>query len=555
MERLLTRPYQKIALRLITLFAFCSTLARLFFGVEFTDESQYVAQIVGPLNGGDLFLTDRLFQQSGSILATPFAYLYTQLVGSTTGVVLFLRLLFFATSTVTAIVFAKALSKRISIDASVAISALSISYIPYNLPSVSYNSMAVLLTTLSLALTRIFVETKSRIVGIWLAVATSLGIYSYPPLCIGYLVLFLFYFRDRTLRRPLLFSAAWAAGILTILLIPVVRIGLEELEKNLAIAKLVSLLTFADKVQISIHYLSEIAPSWPFICAVVIVGITLFIIRKPFELVALPIFAVFYIYFATFNVVDVGASFLIFGVLISLCFSIAKKIRSRDPWSININIAVAIIVGLIVGTTSSNGMLNSAMGFSIALLFLFESYILKHSKFPWASWISAVAVLCFAQWTFFYRESSLPLLTHMVESGPYAGLFTSNAKKNFLVDVESDLNSLPKNAKSILSYDSFPAGYLFTNLKPQTFMYYMHPAAMAPLLRPLLVQMFSLDSNLPDVVLEMIAVPVTDDSAFLIKDMNQNIYKDPFWNFIKDKKEYRVFIQRQHYTLYIKNSL
>lgn len=551
---MLTHRYQKVTLRLFVLIAFCSTFVRIFFGVDFTDESQYVAQIVGPLKGGTLFITDRLFQQSGSILATPLAYLYIQLVGSTEGIVLFVRFLFFTASFATAFTLFKIFSKRISFDASLAIAALSLTYIPYNVQSVSYNTMAVLFSTLSLLLARQLADKENKSVRIFLAATVALGVFSYPPLCLGYLVLFLFYFKRKDLRKSLLITMAWAIGFITILMLPVMKIGVDEIQTNFDLAKLVSLLTLSDKVRISFYYLREIAPSWPFLATIAVVSAILFYLKKSIELIALPILAVFYIFFASIQSVDVGGAFIIYGIPLSLVFIALKRIQAHSAWQINIEIVVAVIIGLTAGITSSNGLLNSAMGLSIAMLFLFESYIAKNRKFPWAAWLSAVCVLCFAQWTFFYRESSIANLTYQVESGPYYGLFTIEAKRNLLAEVEADLSRLPAGTKSILSYDSFPAGYLFTDLKPQTFMYYMHPAPIGPALRPLLVRMFSTDSNLPDVVLEMNWVPVTEKSVFLTKDVNKNIFNDPFWNFIKDNKTYRTFLQKPNYSIYIKNA-
>lgn len=555
MEKYLSERYQKIILRLIALVVLSSTFARLFFGVEFTDESQYVAQIVGPLIGGEAFLTDRLFQQSGSLLATPFAFIYLQLVGSTTGIVLFLRLLFFATSTLTALVLFKTLSKRISSEAALAIGSLSVAYIPFIIPNVSYNTMAVLLTTMSLALARLLVENKRKLIACCLAATVALGIFSYPPLFIAYLLLFLFYFRNKVVRPLLWYAAGWSLLFMAALAWPVFRIGLTELKQNLSIAQSVSLLTFTDKIKISINYLNLLAPSWVFAGATLLVCITLSLFKKSYELAALPILSVFYIFVADHSTVDMNPGFVIYGTILVLIFTTIHKIQNHEKPIVNIEVSVALVAGIIMGTTSGNGMLNAALGFSIALLFIFESFIVKNLRFPWLAWISAVSIFCCAQWTFFYREGQLATLNHQVESGPYFGLLTSQTKGDFLLQIEADLNSLPKNANSILSYDSFPAGYLFKTIRPLTFMYYMHPASMTPSIRPFLTQMFSMDSNLPDVVLEMTAVPVTENSVFFIKDPNKNIYNDPFWNFIKNNRNYRQFIQRQHYTIYVKNYL
>lgn len=536
----------------LTVVSFC----RLFFGIDFTDESQYIAQAFGPLVGGKFFLTDRLFQQSGSIWATPFLWLYIKFFPTKVGMVIFFRLLYFAAALFTSALLYRALKKSLKAEESLALAILPVLYVPFSIPSISYNTMAVILTVLSLSLLRLVKDSKNNVTTLSLSASAAMAIYSYPTIAIVFFLLFVFEYRKSRALRPLLLrSGAAAIGFLVAFSVPLIMIGWKEIETNLHIAQKVSLLTFSAKMEISKAYLGILMPNLISLGAIVLTCLILFFRKKIAELAALPILAIFYLYVATSLPLEISSGYLIFGTLMSLVLIAMKAATSKSRYDLSVEVFVGLLIGSIMGSTSSNGIVNAALGFSISMIFIIEAVAIKNRRFPILAWLSVALVLSYSPWAYFYREDRLPELTYQVKSGPYFGIYTNSSKGHFVEQIESDLKSLPNSARSLFVYDSFPTGYFLSDLAPLTFMYYIHPMFINASLRSEVIDMFVKKEVQPDVVLETQLVPVTKNESFLVKNPDQNIYNDPFWNFFKNNPNYRVFLARPQYTIYIRKIL
>jgi hypothetical protein len=547
--------YLTLLIRTFVTVAVCSAFARLFFGVDFTDESQYVAEALGPLIGGKAFVTDRFFQQSGSLWATPFFWLYLKIVGSTTGIALCFRILYFFTTLTTGTVLFKALRKSMLFDQALALGVLPVLYIPFAIPGISYNTMAVQMTIMSLALLRLLKHSRASFTAALLSLSFAMAIFSYPTLAVVFIVLLILEFKYVELRALLMKVSGGTAAFLFLFSIPILLIGSEEIERNFSVARAVSLFTPEAKWQVSKQYLEMLMPSSIYVVCIFVGAAILLFRKKPFEFAALPFLAIFYFFLTSSIDLDVDSGFIIYGTAATLFLIGLQKLLEKPLLKLSPEICISLLMGLSMGVTSTNGILNASFGFSITLIFLIEWSYLQKKVFPWLAWASIVIVYIFAPWNFFYRESRLPELSSQIESGPFFGLVTNSLKDTFLKQVEQDLSSLPKAAKSIFIYDSFPAGYLFTNLKPQTFLYYMHPYPLSPGLRPELIRMLSLEENRPDIVMEMIVLPVTAKSGMLIQNKDQNTFSDPFWGFFRNNPGYRVLVQREFYTLYVRNTV
>lgn len=126
------------------------TLLRCFYGVDPKDEAQYVGQAYMTLIGGAPFRTDLFIQQIASILLTPLLWIFISITGNSEGIVLVFRLLWWlAATTVAGVIFAR-LCKRVSALGAALTSSLIVCFIPFMIPSPSYNSLGVLLLTLGL---------------------------------------------------------------------------------------------------------------------------------------------------------------------------------------------------------------------------------------------------------------------------------------------------------------------------------------------------------------------------------------------------------------------
>ena len=82
----LTRP-----LVAICVVGFALAYARIYFGVDFGDDSFAVGVPYAFTRGARPFVDELLVQQTGSLELTPLVWLYAAVVGSADGIVLFVR--------------------------------------------------------------------------------------------------------------------------------------------------------------------------------------------------------------------------------------------------------------------------------------------------------------------------------------------------------------------------------------------------------------------------------------------------------------------------------
>jgi hypothetical protein len=77
-------------------------------------------------------------------------------------------------------------------------------------------------------------------------------------------------------------------------------------------------------------------------------------------------------------------------------------------------------------------------------------------------------MVVFVQFRFFYFDGSRSELIHRIDSGPFRGIRTSEAHASLIEGLQRDLARFTSAQDRILFFDSFPAGYLFTGLRPAT---------------------------------------------------------------------------------------
>ena len=88
-------------------------------------------------------------------------------------------------------------------------------------------------------------------------------------------------------------------------------------------------------------------------------------------------------------------------------------------------------------------------------------------------------------------------------TGPFAGLLTTEANARRLAALEADLNSLGNSAQTLFIYDRFPAGYLLSHLKPRTFSTWIFWPADPAVETDLLRRVFASAEASPDVLLQI----------------------------------------------------
>jgi hypothetical protein len=135
----------------------------------------------------------------------------------------------------------------------------------------------------------------------------------------------------------------------------------------------------------------------------------------------------------------------------------------------------ALAAGLTTGYSSTNGGVNFGIGFFPAvfvttafLLWTFEDSRAARTPPRPVFWpavlVPALLVILGGQ---VYRDGAFSDLSAIVSSGPYAGLRTSLNKKLFLEQFERDLARVGPRCR-IVFFKDFPAGYLLTRARADT---------------------------------------------------------------------------------------
>ncbi len=135
----------------------------------------------------------------------------------------------------------------------------------------------------------------------------------------------------------------------------------------------------------------------------------------------------------------------------------------------------AFVAGLTTAYSSTNGGVNFGVGFFPAV-FVTTAFLLwsiedsratraQPRPVVWPAVLVPVLLVVFGGQV--YRDGPFSDLTAAVSDGPYAGIRTSLNKKLFLEQFERDLARISPRC-TIVFFKDFPAGYLLTKAKPDT---------------------------------------------------------------------------------------
>ena len=153
---------------------------------------------------------------------------------------------------------------------------------------------------------------------------------------------------------------------------------------------------------------------------------------------------------------------------------LAFLLRGRSyvrPWFLHIWIPSAAMA-FTMGWASTNNNVNTGIGFlpgAICTSFFLGMWldeILEESYwnevvFFLPSAFMAVIMIYFGKNAF--HEGNITKLNARISHGPHGGMITSQAKKSYFREIQTDIKAASASAQKILIYPHFPAGYLATN--------------------------------------------------------------------------------------------
>ena len=515
---------------------------RLFIGVDFTDEAFYNSLPYSFVLGLRPYRDELNLAQNAGILLTPFFQLYHSIVGSSFGLVLFNRHLYFALLAVCSFLSFRVATGYVGRNFGRLLAAFVLTFSYFNIPSLSYNTIGALFLFIGLFLLLTLATLGSRSHPHWLIFGANscfvVSAFGYPTLLLSSLAGFgvSLWLSERTtpVNSPPQVGRnriAWGATLV---------LGLAGALAFLACFRL-------DHIGASLAYagsrgydLTESAMR-----GAGVLGEQLWRLRWYFlglaALLALPILparsfrnfrsSFFWAILTSFAILlllihrqpslatyPTGSSplLLCFGLLLPLALVLLPDRRQGRELLVVICLP-AFLAAVAIALYSTNGLMSATLGLfpasvgcllCVAMIASSIDRDVRSNGIRVASVSGALIpllvfqVYCLLEYS--YRDAPFASGVRSVfASGPFAGLVTTEAKTRRLDALTADLNSLGDSARTIFICGQFPAGYLLSPLKPRTFSTWVFWPEDAVFRAQLLRRVFAAAEAPPDVILQV----------------------------------------------------
>jgi hypothetical protein len=444
---------------------------RLYYGIDFTDESFYVAVPYRFVLGAKPYVDELSVTQTNTgILLYPFVWAYHRVAGRT-GIVLFVRHLHFLLALGVGGATFVSLRRLLGFTAATVVAAIAFLFVPFDIPSVSYDSLGSGLFTAGCLLG--FLSRRDPRVRVPAGLCLGLAAFAYPPLIVAVVcacALRLVVVRGRRLADLLGFVAP-------ALLVPIggmgalaAAFGLHRIvdDYRLSAANLGEAGGIPKLRQIATHEWTTFPYWYAVLAALCVVALT----WRRVPRVAAAVVALLPLAFVPRDVHSYSASLdyvAHFGWLaVPLLFGLR---RDRELSALFALVWVpALVGGVTTAYSSANGGVNFGVGFFPAAIVAVALAVRAAGQLGGPT-IAPAVVTCALLGVFglvpVYRDSSLRQLDARVHGGPYAGLVTSRRKRAFLERLDRDLASVTSGCR-ISFFADFPAGYLLTDASVDT---------------------------------------------------------------------------------------
>lgn len=464
---------------------------RLAYGVDFADESFAVAITQRYALGDRPYIDELNLRQTASLLPVPFYWAYLRIVGSTDGVVHFLRVLFMAVQCGVAISVYRFAERRIPRALAIVAAASVIGFVPFCVPMCNYNNLGTMMLAQGAFVgLRGLLDDKRPRTMVLAGVFHGIACIAYPPLTVAVIC---FWAATRFLPgRPEAASRPWrsflAFGLgLVIVAVPFLLMigpGLPGLRQSLHYEGMTTRPRTLDKVKGVLQSLAQLSPAAPtslttlavaglvakqvrdarkYVLAAVVLFIAYSFSESPPELARLiPAFTLslhLAIYFGL-----LGGFFLLF-----LPRGSERQTLFWAGWM------PAVVGGLVMASASDNvGCMNGGLGlFPAALLAMIAAPMAANVTKPAAGRLVAVAVMASIPFAMVsvgqgvtYSDGPIVPTMVRVRTGPFRGMFGTAQKAAHAEELTREIRALVQPGDTMLSYYDFPGAYLSVPARP-----------------------------------------------------------------------------------------
>lgn len=539
---------------------------RIFFGAEVTDEPYHVACAALTALGDKFYVNDSYFGQTASLVYEPFIYIYNKLIG-TTGVMLFSRHLYFLLSLVCGYCFYRLMRKMISADLALLISTIPIVFIHYTIPILGYNTLGCFGFGIGSALTIEAELSQRRSLGLLGAWAFAVCVFVYPSFVLGAALIYFSLAARHWLQQKkqpiLLIQAALVSGLLFCFFwgVTIFRFGFADIPRSIETTQAYgsgNLSVLEDKITVIQSFIGNLTPPlWTLLPIALFLGFLL-AFRLSWTWVIPLIAGLFFFMVPLPNITLISPLFITFVFCLG-CVSLlpnkqatnSENDKNRDELSW-LMILTCLILGVAAFFTSANHILATPLATQFGLMFVIFRVAGRVSRASIVLPMLAVLLLLnFYSYSYAYREEAVQDMTTLMETGPYAGIFTSEYKAQLFYQIERDVREVSKGAKTILFYDNFPAGFLFSNLRPATRSIFIHPVPYGNWDRHVYTEYYADPAKRPDVFLQFDKFPYAQS---LVVTYRPGV-PDDFFNYLPETGDYELVGERTFYKVWRKKSL
>ncbi len=528
--------------------------ARLYWGIDFTDESYMVLNAYGPVLGTRPFVDEMMISQTASLLVTPFAYLFHLFNPAATGLVLFFRHIYFAGAISAMFIVYRCLRDKVSDEGRAFCAVVPLVFIPSCLPVPSYNSFVYFF---GLGGQMFFLLGRSLGAGL----LHSLAAYSHPAFLTGTAataVVALWSRRPRDFRSYLLGSALFFVLVLAL----VVLFGGENLRQSFAFSTQPA--TFGGTGKLGMLW-GELTGYWRRPLLVVIWASACAVTGLAGRLnwaVALGGFAATQDFIipdeVSYGLHQRIACYVLFSAFLIVVDRRGWRDRENLNWLARLWLP-AFLAGGSLAFVSSNGLLMAPLAWVGCLIYAFWRILrFQASALPvmrdWrraVNYSAVVFILAQAQvftLTHFYRDDGFSELDTQVSEGPFAGIYTTHQRRNFIADFTKSVATLDAG-KTLFIYDMFAAGYLLAPARPNGPAFMSILPQWMPQMRAPLVQHFQDPAHWPDYVVEFFYFPFGARNIVNVNPRGRDPLGDPFKDFFMKTGRYAPLFDSEMYRV------
>ena len=468
--------------------ALVATLLHTRYGIDFTDESFYVAIPYRFVLGSRPLVDELMVQQSASLLLLPFYWARVRLSGNE-GLMLFARLLYCGAAAVLVGVATRSLSRIVAWPYALLASLPLLVLAPFSMQNLSYNTLgAGLLTAGMVVALPVFAGVgRDRVLAL-AGVLHGLAVIAYPTLfvpIVAYCLAVWLLADPRSRSRALMLYIAGGAVVLLAFAGYLAWVGVGALAEVLRYMQSGAPRFGPDKIAALAKGLATIT-LW-MSPAVAGFGVLLLMRAKHpalvrWGLMVVPLLPILAVRVFSGHLHTLGYA-LIFASLAPFVYAFTPRDR-LDRVLLICGFAPALVAGLTTAYTSFNGFYNGVIGLapSIVITSVLLTRALgecgttrvgesghgstSHALLPLAAGSIVVMLAVGALWTGFFAEYPLRQLTSVIGAGPFAGIYTTPEKARFVTALSADLAKTTTPQDSVVFFDNFSAGYLFLSTPP-----------------------------------------------------------------------------------------